>query len=347
KNPWNLAHAQRSPDWMRWREAVADEYDSLLRHNVWELVDKPSGANIGYTRNGYDSCVYSKVSSTGEKILISVYVDDIVLASSDKSELSRIMKAISLGYDVSDMGEIESILGIKVQRDRAARTITLSQHNFIEEACEKFQVRSYEPVTNPVNIGIDVNINTDTSRRLSTFEAKKFRSLVGTVNWLALWTFPEVAYSIHTLSKRFTSPSANCLAASYHLLRYLWWSEDKGVTLGGPLSLTAYADADFCSERHKGSSRSGFAIFLGFSPIIWSSRMQHCVTRNTTEAEYVSLRNAVTNVMWLKRLLESLGYKQGCVPIYEDNKACISWANDETVSKSARHIHVSYHYTRK
>mmetsp|Transcript_10244 Transcript_10244/g.18156 ORF Transcript_10244/g.18156 Transcript_10244/m.18156 type:complete len:88 (-) Transcript_10244:167-430(-) len=51
--------------------------------------------------------------------------------------------------------------------------------------------------------------------------------------------------------------------------------------------------------------------------------------------------------MWLKRLLvESLGYKQGCVPVYEDNKACISWANDdETVSKSARHIiHVSYHY---
>ncbi|CAM9961334.1 unnamed protein product, partial [Heterosigma akashiwo] len=121
-----------------------------------------------------------------------------------------------------------------------------------------------------------------------------FRSLVGTVNWLALWTFPEVAYSIHTLSKIFTSPSANCLAASCHLLRYLWWTEDKGVTLGGPLSLTAYADADFCSERHKGRSRSGFAIFLGFSPIIWSSRMQHCVTRNTTEAEYVSLRNAVS-----------------------------------------------------
>ncbi|CAM9815724.1 unnamed protein product [Heterosigma akashiwo] len=46
QNPWNLAHAQRSPDWMRWREAVAEEVDSLLCHNVWELVDKPSGANI-------------------------------------------------------------------------------------------------------------------------------------------------------------------------------------------------------------------------------------------------------------------------------------------------------------
>ncbi|CAN0096978.1 unnamed protein product [Heterosigma akashiwo] len=141
----------------------------------------------------------------GGGTLISVYVDDIVLASSDKSELARIKKATSLGYNVSDMGKNESILGIKIQRDRAAKTITLSQHSFIEEACEKFQVRSYQPVTNPINKGNDVNINTDTSRRLGTFEAKTFRSLVGTVNWLALWTFPEVAYSVHTPSKRFNS----------------------------------------------------------------------------------------------------------------------------------------------
>lgn len=118
------------------------------------------------------------------------------------------------------MGEIESILGIiKVQRDRSARTITMSQHSFIEEAREKYQARSYEPVTNLIkNKGIDVNINTDASRRLSTFEAKKFKSLVGTLNWLALWT---------------------ASAVSYHLLRYLWWTaEEKGVTLGGPLNLT-------------------------------------------------------------------------------------------------------------
>ncbi|CAN0091666.1 unnamed protein product, partial [Heterosigma akashiwo] len=46
QNPWNLAHARKSPDWLWWREAVAEEYGSLLQHsNVWELVDKPYGAN--------------------------------------------------------------------------------------------------------------------------------------------------------------------------------------------------------------------------------------------------------------------------------------------------------------
>ncbi|CAN0090217.1 unnamed protein product, partial [Heterosigma akashiwo] len=34
------------PDWLRWRKAVAEEHDSLLQHNVWELVDKPGGANV-------------------------------------------------------------------------------------------------------------------------------------------------------------------------------------------------------------------------------------------------------------------------------------------------------------
>ena len=136
------------------------------------------------------------------------------------------------------MGEIESILGIKIQRDKAARTITLSQHSFIEEACEKFQVHSYEPVTNPVNRGIDVNINTDTSRRLSTFEAKKFRSLVGTVNWLSLWTFPEVAYS-ELLGCFLSSPKIPLV------------DRRQGCCSRRPSQTDCiYADADFCSERH-------------------------------------------------------------------------------------------------
>ncbi|CAM9883431.1 unnamed protein product [Heterosigma akashiwo] len=39
QNPWNLAHARHSPDWMRWREAVAEDCDSLLQHNGYSQVE--------------------------------------------------------------------------------------------------------------------------------------------------------------------------------------------------------------------------------------------------------------------------------------------------------------------
>ena len=95
---------------------------------------------------------------------------------------------------------------------------------------------------------------------------------------------------------------------------------------------------------------AGLVMLCSWDPLLSYGHPRFNIVSQETQLRLnVSLRNAVTDVMWLKRLLESLGYKQGCVSVYGDNKACISWANDETVtvSNSARHIHVSYHYTKE
>ncbi|CAN0140910.1 unnamed protein product, partial [Heterosigma akashiwo] len=362
-------------NWSDWREAVAEEYNSLIiEHDVWELVDPPANTNIvgcrwilakkfnvdgslskykarlcaqvsmyglkqarkcwyenlhnfltsqGYRRNSYESCIYTKVSANGLRTHLSVffYVDDLVIASSDTIELQRIKRELAIKYRVSDLGELNSILGLKIDRNIMKRTITISQSNFVHEACRKFGLRSFLPVSYPSDSRIDVGNSNNISAELS--------------------------FTVHSLARGFNNPTKNHLLAAEHALKYAWWTKDLSLTLGGKIQLQAFTDSDFCSERQKGRSRAGYVVFLGEGPVLWASRQQHCVALNTSEAEYVSLRYCTTDVMWLKRMLADMGYPQDPVIIYEDNKGCFHWANSESVHKAARHIHVSFHFVKE
>jgi hypothetical protein len=51
-------------------------------------------------------------------IFLILYVDDILLASSDASLLQEIMRFLSSNFDIKDLGEASFVLGIEIHRDR-------------------------------------------------------------------------------------------------------------------------------------------------------------------------------------------------------------------------------------
>ena len=55
----------------------------------------------------------------------------------------------------------------------------------------------------------------------------------------------------------------------------------------------------------------------------------HGVTKlSTAVAEYYSASTAATEVLYLRNLLENMGFAQPALtPMYEDNTACIEWGN--------------------
>jgi hypothetical protein len=72
---------------------------------------------FGFKENIEDNYVYAKFKN-GKYIFLILYVDDILLASSDMNLLIETKKILSSNFDMKDLGEASFVLGIEIHRDR-------------------------------------------------------------------------------------------------------------------------------------------------------------------------------------------------------------------------------------
>ena len=79
-------------------------------------------------------------SRMGKYIFLILYVDDILLASSDVNLLLEIKKFLSSKFDMKDLSEASFILGIEIHRDREMRVLGLSQKAYLEKVLKKYSI---------------------------------------------------------------------------------------------------------------------------------------------------------------------------------------------------------------
>ena len=82
----------------------------------WYLKFDSTIRKFGFQENIEDNCVYTKFKN-GKYIFLVLYVDDILLASSDVNLLLQ-TKFLSSKFDMKDLGEASFVLGIEIHRDR-------------------------------------------------------------------------------------------------------------------------------------------------------------------------------------------------------------------------------------
>ncbi len=85
----------------------------------------------------------------------------------------------------------------------------------------------------------------------------------------------------------------------------------------------------------------------GGGAISWEVRKQQTTALSTSEAEYQSLSAACPEALFLRSLLEDLGYKQkASTTIQEDNQSCIKIAENPVLARRTKHIETKHHFVR-
>ena len=115
----------------------------------WYLNFDQTIMNVGFKENVEDNCVYAKFKNR-KFIFLVLYVDDILLASSDVSLLLETKKFLSSKFDMKDLGEASFVLGIEIHRDRSKGVLGLSQKAYIEKVLKKFSMHKCSPSPAPI-----------------------------------------------------------------------------------------------------------------------------------------------------------------------------------------------------
>ena len=71
----------------------------------------------GYTHSWYDNCVYFRQFSSGLFVYLLLYVTNMLIASKDKSLISKLKSQLSREFEMKYLGATKKILDMEIKRD--------------------------------------------------------------------------------------------------------------------------------------------------------------------------------------------------------------------------------------
>ncbi|KAG8488749.1 hypothetical protein CXB51_016615 [Gossypium anomalum] len=175
-----------------------------------------------------------------------------------------------------------------------------------------------------------------------------YRIVVGMLQYVCI-TRLDLSFCVNKLSQYMNSPSESHWKAVKRVLRYLIGTLDHGLYLSkGQFALVYYSDADWASSVEDRRSTTGYVVYLGANPVAWCSKKQPVVSRSSSEAEYRSLDNCVSELLWVKWLLDELSMPL-CQPpvIWCDNASTVSMAANPTHHARVKHVEIDHHFVRE
>ena len=273
---------------------------------------------------------------------ILVYVDDLIITGNNEGAIDAAKLFLSTHFHMKDMGAVSYFLGIEV--DRTPKGIFLSQRKYVQDLLREYNLEKCRTLKLPMDT--HVKLTPETRTPLHTPEI--YQRLIGKLIYLTI-TRPDIAFTVHVLSKFMHCPTSAHYQAGLRVLRYLAGSTHQGILLAShsTAQLTAYCDSDWAGCSSTRRSTSGFCILLGESPVSWKSKRQWVVARSTAEAEYRSMALTICEVMWLRQLLKDLGIKDiGSTVVKCDNQAALAIAANPVHHEKTKHVDIDCHFIR-
>ncbi|CAI7802749.1 unnamed protein product [Closterium sp. NIES-53] len=99
----------------------------------WHDTLRTTLAALGFAPSTADPSLFLRTDTSLPPFYILVYVDDLVFATADTAGLAHVKSKLQKRHTCTDLGELRSYLGLQITRDRAQRTITLTQSHMVQQ----------------------------------------------------------------------------------------------------------------------------------------------------------------------------------------------------------------------
>lgn len=291
---------------------------------------------MGFHPTVADPCLYTRERNK-KRVYIVVYVDDVVVASEDESELESVYHEFSKHFETTELGQLKYFLGLEVERDKNG-VYSVSLQGYIQQTAERFGLGDSKPVRTPMD---EQYAHGDSEEGLLPNNID-YRSLVGALLYIAVNARPDIAAAVSVLGRKVNHPSQADWVAAKRVVRYLRGTAERRIEFSGTsLELIGFVDADWAGDHATRKSNSGYVFLMCGAAISWKSQQQTLVALSSMESEYIALCEATREAIWLRQLLLDLGVPQlNPTVLFEDNQSCIAFVRSQRISKRTKHISV-------
>ncbi|CAI7899293.1 unnamed protein product [Closterium sp. NIES-54] len=331
--------------WSLWRPV----YGLRQAPREWNDTLRTTLAALGFAPSTADPSLFLRTDTSLPPFYILVYVDDLVFATADTTGLAYVKSELQKRHTCTDLGELRSYLGLQITRDRARRTITLTQSHMVQQVLQRFGFTYSSPQATPL----------PTRHSLSALPSDEsvepsgpYPELVGCLMYLMTCTRPDLAYPLSILA-RYVAPGRHRpehMTAAKRVLRYLCSTSGMGLVLGGqsPVVLTGHADASWADDQTTQRSSQGYTFSLGSGSVSWRATRSSSVLGSNCEAEIYAGAMAAQELRWLTYLLTDLGEPPRSPPVlYVDNKAMLALCREQRLEHRTKHIALCYFLARE
>ncbi|CAI7776637.1 unnamed protein product [Closterium sp. NIES-54] len=111
----------------------------------WHDTLRTTLAALGFAPSTADPSLFLRTDTSLPQFYILVYVDDLVFAITDTAGLAHVKSELQKRHTCTDLGELRSYLGLQITRDRAQRTITLTQSHMVQQVLQRFDFTYSSP----------------------------------------------------------------------------------------------------------------------------------------------------------------------------------------------------------
>lgn len=306
--------------------------------------------NLGFKKFNSCNCAYYKENNT----VLLVYVDDIVIFGKTPFIVDNTIDKLKTKFDLKILGKTYKLLGVNFEYVEDA--VLINQTDYIEEVYHRF--KSFNPPISSLPIASSIKFSKsdcppDNETKVQNSQYP-YRSVLGCVSFIASRTRPDISYAVNILSHFQENPGYVHWHALLRLLGYIYSSKALKLNLFcNNIQLIIYSDADFAANRDDRISISGQIAFLGSSPLSWRTVKQKAITLSTMESEFVSMCEAVREVVWFDGILRECVYvdivsHQPPLPtLFADNQPAIEFTKSPIENRRSRHIDVKLLFIRE
>lgn len=330
----------------------------------WFQYLKGKLLNLGLEPSDFEETIFTMKAKSGN-LFIGLYVDDLFLVAENEKALLEFKKKLEKIFDLKYFGPVSEYLGIEFRKTENG--YTLSQRKFLKSLLFDFQTDNIVPRKSPVkadNDGYGSNNNPQTDEFYDTpcddspllrGKAKtKYESGVGSINWAANNTRPDLAFAANYLSRKSANPTQEDYKKLIHCLGYISQTTDRELVYTrknkngkkGELEIEAFSDASFAPEEDV-KLVTGMVIYVNRNPVMWLTKKQKNITRSTAAAELVALSVTEDRTVHMVEFIKELGFKVKSTTLYEDNQAVIACCQRKSLSHTRKLVDIAMKIIRE